>query len=724
MEKFNWPLMGNAIGKEEINAVTKFLLSESRLTKGENCSKFESLWSDWQGCKYSVFVNSGSSANLIMLDSLKELHGWKSGDKIIVPAITWSTNISPIIQLGLEPVFVDVNLKNISFDLEKLKEIINSSENIVAIFVTHLLGFPADIEKIKSLCEEKNIKLIEDCCEAIGAEYKGIKVGNFGESGSFSFYFGHHMTTIEGGMICTNNSKLHDLLLLKRSHGLARELPKEDFEREKLKNPLINDSFLFLTTGYNVRNHEIPAVIGIEQLKKLNNIIEQRNENFRLYQEVIRKYEDILYLFDSKGVSSFALPFIFKKISYLENFKKILQEEKIEFRPIVAGNLLQQPFLLKYKSYFEKTPTATLINNQGIYLGNSQFVTKENIQKLDYLLDKLKKEDNFWKEKKVLVTGAGGFIGSYVVEILIERGAKVFALLKSSESNHSFLKNVRDKINFVYGDLKDFEICKELVRDKDIVLQLAAKVGGVGFNSQHPAYLYRENTQGFMNILEAARLENVERFLTVSSACVYPRDCIIPTPEEEGFHDLPEITNEGYGLAKRMQEKLSMYYAKEYGMKIAIARPYNAYGPRDDFCPETSHVIPALIKRVLDGENPFIVWGSGNQSRAFLYAKDFAEGILEVCEKYPNADPVNVGTNEEVKIKEVVKMILEITEKNPLIQFDTTKPEGQLRRNCDTTKCEKLINWKSKTSLKEGLEKTINWYKNNTFLEDTDNFLI
>jgi GDP-L-fucose synthase len=332
---------------------------------------------------------------------------------------------------------------------------------------------------------------------------------------------------------------------------------------------------------------------------------------------------------------------------------------------------------------------------------------------------------NFWKGKKVLVTGAGGFIGSYVAEILVEKGAEVFAILRSPESNHSFINSLKGKVTLVYGDLKDFEKCRGLVKNKDIVLQLAAKVGGVGFNIEHPAYLYRENTIPFINIIEASRLEGVERFLTVSSACVYPRFCTIPTPEEEGFKDMPEITNEGYGLAKRMQEKLSMYYAKEYGMKIAIARPYNAYGPKDDFDPKTSHVIPALIKRAIEAKpgEPFVVWGSGEQTRAFLYARDFAEGILEVCEKYPNADPVNIGTNEEIKIKHVVSLILEILGKSSQIEFDMTKPEGQPRRNCDTSKAEKVLGgWKSKTSLRQGLEKTIEWYKQNNSQDSDSKF--
>jgi CDP-4-dehydro-6-deoxyglucose reductase, E1 len=388
-EKFIWPLMENSIQEEEIQALLRFLASNQRFTKGEKSKEFEEKWSEWQGCKYSVFVNSGSSANLIMLDALKELYGWKNGDKIVVPAVTWSTNISPILQLGLEPVFVDINLENISFDLEKLEKVLRVEKDIVAVFVTHLLGFPAEVDKIKRLCKDSNIKLVEDCCEATGATKNNIKIGNFGECGSFSFYFGHHMTTIEGGMVCTNNRPLHNILLLKRSHGLARELSPEYFEIEKAKNPHIDPLFLFSTTGYNVRNHEIPAIIGLEQLKKLDNIIEKRNNNFNLYQKIIRNHSDKLFIHSSEGVSSFSLPFIFKEKQDLEKFKQLLKKEKIEFRPILGGNMLNQPFLENYKHYLENTPNATLVHKQGIYIGNNQFIKEENINRLDNLLNKL-----------------------------------------------------------------------------------------------------------------------------------------------------------------------------------------------------------------------------------------------------------------------------------------------------------------------------------------------
>jgi len=319
----------------------------------------------------------------------------------------------------------------------------------------------------------------------------------------------------------------------------------------------------------------------------------------------------------------------------------------------------------------------------------------------------------FWKDKKVFVTGANGFIGGYVVKKLIDLEAEVYAGVRNKQSEISYLGTFKDKIKIVYGDLKNFEDCKKVVKGMDIVIQLAAVVGGISFNSKHPAHLYRENMLLFLNIIEAARLEKVERFSTVSSACVYPDSARIPIPEEDGFKDLPQISNEGYGLAKRMQEKLSMYYAQEYGMKIAITRSFNAYGPRDHFDLKTSHVIPALIKRILSGENPLKVWGSGNQTRSFLYAQDFAEGILEACERYPNADPINIGIEQEISIKELVVLILKISKEKPEVIYDISKPDGQKRRSSDVTKAKKILNWEAKVFVEEGLRKTIEWYKKN-----------
>lgn len=316
---------------------------------------------------------------------------------------------------------------------------------------------------------------------------------------------------------------------------------------------------------------------------------------------------------------------------------------------------------------------------------------------------------NFWKGKRVLVTGGTGFIGSFVSGQLLSMGATVTATHKSSRVSN--IKGIEKDIELIKTDLTSFASAVKVTKNKDIVLNLASKVAGIQFNKSHPATMFMENIQISKNMIEASLKNDVERFLIVSSACVYPRHCSIPTPETEGFLEDPEPTNLGYGWAKRVAELMGRFYHMEYGMKVGIARPYNAYGPRDDFNPETSHVIPGIIKRVFEGENPLVVWGSGNQTRSFLYVEDFARGLIETIEKYPNADPVNIGTDEEVSIGNLAKLIIKLSGKNTEIKFDTEKPDGQPRRNCDTKKAKELVGFQAKVKLEEGLEKTIDWYK-------------
>jgi GDP-L-fucose synthase len=294
--------------------------------------------------------------------------------------------------------------------------------------------------------------------------------------------------------------------------------------------------------------------------------------------------------------------------------------------------------------------------------------------------------------------------------MLIKSGAKV-KVVDSAESKAAVnLRELINDIEYAKVDLKRLPDCEKACKNMNIVLNLAAKVGGINFNKQHPGSIFRDNILISANMLEAARLCNVERLLVVSSACIYPRFCKIPTPETEGFVGMPEPTNDGYGWAKRMAEFQADAYHREFGMNIAIVRPYNAYGPRDCFDPERSHVIPSLIKRIFDNENPLSVWGDGQQSRSFLYVTDLARGILEAAEKYALCDPLNLGSEEEIKISDLVKLIIKISKKDIDVIFDPSKPSGQLRRKCDLTKAREKIGFEAKVNLKEGIENTIEWY--------------
>lgn len=313
----------------------------------------------------------------------------------------------------------------------------------------------------------------------------------------------------------------------------------------------------------------------------------------------------------------------------------------------------------------------------------------------------------------MVVTGGAGFIGSHVVEMLVARGAHVTVPVRSTTKT-PFLKDVHDKVSFVEADLRDKPSVDALMKGQEIIMNLAAaKGGGIAHSMKHHGSLFRDNMQPFLTVLDAAREAQVERFLVVSSACVYSRDVTNPTPESEGFLGSPEPANAGYGWSKRMEEYLGQAYAEEFGMKIAIARPYNAYGPRDDFFAEYSHVIPGLIKRIFAGENPLVVWGSGTQTRSFLYVTDFARGLLEVCEKYPVADPLNIGSTEEISIGDLARLIIELTGKDTKLEFDTSKPDGQPRRTCNTTKALEKIGFHAEVPLRDGLKRSIEWYQAN-----------
>lgn len=319
---------------------------------------------------------------------------------------------------------------------------------------------------------------------------------------------------------------------------------------------------------------------------------------------------------------------------------------------------------------------------------------------------------SFWRGKRVLVTGGAGFIGSYLVELLVEQQANVYVADNLERGQLENLRSCWGDITFIRGDLRDPAICREVTAGKHVVMNLAAKVTGIEYNRYHHGDMLTSNILINANVLEAARLNGVKRYLAVSTACIYPHDAKVPTPESEGSRGSPEPTNEGYGWAKRMAEQQAIYYAQEYGMEIAIARPFNAYGPRDYFDKATSHVIPALIRRVLDGDNPVVVWGSGNQTRAFVHALDIARGMMLLTEKYPAADPVNIGHDKETSIRDLVMLILRLTGKKVNVVFDTSRPDGYPRRAADVTKLRKVTGgFVPSIPLEEGVAQTIEWYR-------------
>lgn len=374
-----YPLASSTWDEKEIEAINS-VIAKDMYTMGEGVKQFEDDFSKFFGSKYSVMVNSGSSANLIAVAALfytKEPK-LKRGDEVIVPAVSWSTTFYPLYQYGLKLKFIDVDLHSLNFDLEQLKAAI--SDKTKMILAVNLLGNPNDFDAIKEIIGNRDILLMEDNCESMGATYNGKFTGTFGIMGTFSTFYSHHMATMEGGVVCTDDEELYHILLCLRAHGWTRHLPKENKISNKSDN-WFEESFRFLLPGYNVRPVEMSGVIGIEQLKKLPAFLEQRRKNAELFVALF-KDNPTFYIQKEIGNSSwFGFSLIIKpevKVDRLAIVKK-LEENGIDSRPIVTGDFTKNE-VLKYFDYeiFGKVKNANYLDTKGLFVGNHQIdLTKE-----------------------------------------------------------------------------------------------------------------------------------------------------------------------------------------------------------------------------------------------------------------------------------------------------------------------------------------------------------
>ena len=381
-EKIN--LVKDTIDFNDVKRLITWLETNPRLTKGDLTLEFEKKWSEWLGVKYSVFVNSGSSANLAAIYSLL-LSGKLKNNKIVVPAVSWVTTVTPTIQVGMEPIMCDCNIDNLGLDINHLKEIIKNNNPSVIILV-HVLGIPNHMDEILKLCKENDILLIEDTCESIGSKYNDKLLGTLGDLSTFSFYFGHHMSTIEGGMISTNDEDLYHILLSIRSHGWDRDLPKEKQNslREKYGVDKFRSLYTFYYPGFNLRSTDLQAYIGLGQLEKLDMIVENRNKNFIRYKNEIKNTFWNVSPPEGSFISNFSFPIITKNIKELT---EQLITNNIECRPLICGSINEHPFW--YERYGKQNlPNSKLVHNYGLYLPNNHQMTDEEISKVIEVVNK------------------------------------------------------------------------------------------------------------------------------------------------------------------------------------------------------------------------------------------------------------------------------------------------------------------------------------------------
>lgn len=390
-KSLDWPLMKNNITRADFGAVIDFLQQDNPvLTQSTQVREFEVEWSRWLGMRYSVFVNSGSSANLVTMAALRQAYG---PGEVIVPTLTWVSDIASVIQNGFTPVFVDIDPRTLGMDIDQALEKLTS--NTKAVFLTHILGYNALNQKLLDALGARRIPLIEDVCESYGATFNGRKLGTFGQMSNFSFYYAHHMTTIEGGMVSTDDPKLYDTLRMLRSHGMVRESTSEELQREyRQQYEDLNPDFIFAFPAYNVRNTEIGAVMGRAQLKRLDENNNIRSENLHLFLSNLdpEKYRTD---FATDGSCNYAFTLVLKHPDpeLNKNVVAALREHDVEHRRGTSGggNQLRQPYLraLIGESEFGRYPQVDHVHFYGYYIGNYPDLEKSKILDLCSILNDL-----------------------------------------------------------------------------------------------------------------------------------------------------------------------------------------------------------------------------------------------------------------------------------------------------------------------------------------------
>ena len=367
--------------------LARFIASAKQLSMGKETARFETAFAKKQERRFAVCVNSGSSANLVLLQALQNMGKLKRGSRVGVSAVTWSTNIMPVIQLGMTPVVIDCALDTLNISPATLTARI---KDIDALFLTNVLGFADDLPKIVAMCRRSGILLIEDNCEALGSRMAGKALGNFSLAATFSFFVGHHLSTVEGGMIATDDEKLYFALLMVRAHGWDRQLPAR--EQAKLRRRFKVDHFFarftFYDLAFNVRPTDVQGFLGNEQLRYLPLMVRRREQNFFKLQPLISANPELFPLRTSHmdTVSNFAVPLITRtKKAYLK-YKARFKKNNVEIRPIIAGDITKQPFFRKYVSKQASCPNADYIHHHGFYFANNAELTKKELRTLASLL--------------------------------------------------------------------------------------------------------------------------------------------------------------------------------------------------------------------------------------------------------------------------------------------------------------------------------------------------
>ncbi len=703
-DETSFPLIASSIFSEEIIAAVDSML-DGQLTMANNVREFEAEFAKYIGAPFAVMCNSGSSANLLAFAALtNHLRSKKVsvGDEVLIPAVCWSTSLWPIIQMGLVPIFVDVDVRTMNVDLDHLESKITNKTR--AILAVHVLGNMCDMDRLLKICRNYDLSLIEDTCESLGSTYGGKFVGTFGNFGTYSFYFSHHITTGEGGMVVCQTQEDADLLRCLRAHGWTRELSNKDHIHSEYTD--IDPRFMFVNVGYNLRPMEISGAIGKCQLLRLDSMNANRKENrLRLLQALTShsKWRD-QFTFPS-APNDCADPAWFGFVAVLRHdlktrlpaYLEFLSRHKVENRPIISGNFVHQPAIktLGLKADPNGYSGAEELGTHGFFIGIHTYRLSD--AQLSYLTDTLLAFDfeDTANRKIVLVTGGSGLVGRALQEYIRKAGETHDTWIFSSSKD---------------ADLRSYDETKNLFNQyrPTHVIHLAVKLTAGSSMSQTAASLIQDNNAINANVLRSAHELDCEKVVSVLSSFAYPESVTLPITEKQLHMGPCHPLYESYGSSKRSLEILSRAYRTQHGRNFVTVIPSNIFGTISELR-EDGPVINALVSKAAksaDTSCEFTCRGTGAPCRQFCYAPDLAQVLVWALEHYDESEPLNVA-GEEISIQAAAERIANAFGVKQQLVFDSSYPDGPKYRTLSDDKLRRLYHGYEQTKFDVAIQTVI-----------------
>jgi len=726
----------NPFGEYEILAMTEVLLT-GRLTLGQEVDKAEKKFAQIVGVPYAVMVNSGSSANLLAVSAiankLRSVH-CNPGDHVLVPAVCWSTSVFPLIQNGLHPIFVDVDARTFNVSLADLER--KLTNRVKAVMAVHVLGNSINMQLLMEFIKRHKLLLIEDTCESLGSFCNNVKegerkmLGTFGDFGTFSFYFSHHITSGEGGMVTCNTEEDYNFIRCLRAHGWTRHLTN----RQQVEGlyPDIDSRFLFVNMGYNLRPLEVQGAMLNVQLDKLDRFNACRRDNFRRIKEALschQRFSSLMSLMEaSEGVDPawFGLAVLLHRpyTHQRPEFLKYLEKNGIENRPIISGNFIRQPCISTFcdEEHPENYPGAEVIHSRGFFIGVHQIPLDQTV--IDKLVDVILAFP-FSPYHFTLVTGSDGMLGQYIRDVVLDRSTKDNLAMIITSSMPLKIKAMDSEWIFVTrrdGDLRKLEDVKNIFKrfQPTRVLHCAAHLASIQEMSAKPVDFWLDNVTVNNNILKTAfefqTWTGTIKLVSILSTVMFPKNAQYPIDASLIYDGPPHSASESYAYAKRALAQLTQWYRKQYGCDFVSILPGNFFGAYGDFNPSTAPLVNALIaklerQREHNPSAPLQMMGTGKPLRQVMFAHDLAQIVIWAVEHYNENEPLIVA-GEEVSISQIAQLICEHVGFNGGFRFDDdTNNDGPLCRTADTSHFKKLYPSFKMTSLSIGIIKTIQWYR-------------